>query len=120
MFSSHVQVPESTLPNTTEYPGLEYPPVFEPGTYSLSDVSTLLRSHHKIRTAENVTDTDRALLPRPSESHLIDENVINTSSNQRGYEDRNRDSENNNHINRNENNEPVSDSFFYYNPRKPR
>lgn len=32
------------LPNAPDYPGLEYPPVFEPGTYSLSDVSTLLRN----------------------------------------------------------------------------
>ncbi|XP_039293640.1 uncharacterized protein LOC111050039 isoform X2 [Nilaparvata lugens] len=33
----------SSSPPTPDYPGLEYPPVFEPGTYSLSDASTILR-----------------------------------------------------------------------------
>lgn len=41
------------LPNAPDYPGLEYPPVFEPGTYSLSDVSTLLRSR-RMRTLDDV------------------------------------------------------------------
>nr|CAD7444397.1 unnamed protein product [Timema bartmani] len=31
-------------PPPPDYPGLEYPPVFEPETYTLSDASTLLRS----------------------------------------------------------------------------
>lgn len=41
------------LPKAPDYPGLEYPPVFEPGTYSLSDVSTLLRNR-RMRTLDDV------------------------------------------------------------------
>lgn len=31
-----------------DYPGLEYPPVFEPETYTLSDASSLLRSRQQL------------------------------------------------------------------------
>lgn len=40
----YVQV---TSPTTPDYPGLEYPPVFEPGTYSLADASSLLRQRKR-------------------------------------------------------------------------
>jgi len=36
-----------TNPTTPDYPGLEYPPVFEPGTYSLADASSLLRNRNR-------------------------------------------------------------------------
>lgn len=44
------------LPNTPDYPGLQYPPVFEPGSYSLSDVSTLLRGRRIRASFDNIDD----------------------------------------------------------------
>ncbi|XP_054264542.1 uncharacterized protein LOC128987620 isoform X2 [Macrosteles quadrilineatus] len=36
-----------TNPTAPDYPGLEYPPVFEPGTYSLADASSVLRHRNR-------------------------------------------------------------------------
>uniref|UniRef100_A0A1B6L9G7 Uncharacterized protein n=1 Tax=Graphocephala atropunctata TaxID=36148 RepID=A0A1B6L9G7_9HEMI len=36
-----------TNPTTPDYPGLEYPPVFEPGTYSLADASSVMRQRNR-------------------------------------------------------------------------
>jgi len=44
--------PEIRLPNAPDYPGLQYPPIFEPGSYSLSDVSNLLWSS-RVRNSDH-------------------------------------------------------------------
>jgi len=66
--------PEIRLPNAPDYPGLQYPPIFEPGSYSLSDVSNLLRSSrvrsfdHGDEAMSNSENFDLGLEPRMGES----------------------------------------------------
>ncbi|KAJ9576156.1 hypothetical protein L9F63_006978, partial [Diploptera punctata] len=38
-----------------DYPGLEYPPVFEPETYTLSDASSLLRSRQQANSKRSTS-----------------------------------------------------------------
>ncbi|KAF7994610.1 hypothetical protein HCN44_004082 [Aphidius gifuensis] len=45
--------PPTSPPPPDDYPGLEYPPIFEPGTYSLSDTSLLRKKEQK-----NIDDND--------------------------------------------------------------
>lgn len=96
---------EMRLPNAPDYPGLEYPPVFEPGTYSLSDVSTLLRNR-RMRTFDNADDP----MTRHNENYLSLENGDPTSELRAG------DSENNNEVvERDENeNSDGDDGFIFY------
>lgn len=89
------------LPNAPEYPGLEYPPVFEPGTYSLSDVSTILRTR-RMRTLER-SEFDPS---RPNEP-ITEENA---SSNQ-SFLPANMDNENNNFANRSDEGTGKDDFF---------
>ncbi|KAH0569194.1 putative uncharacterized protein DDB_G0282133 [Cotesia glomerata] len=45
--------PPTSPPPPDDYPGLEYPPVFEPGTYTLSDASLLRTRNNKSRRGSN-------------------------------------------------------------------
>ncbi|XP_057326647.1 probable serine/threonine-protein kinase DDB_G0282963 [Microplitis mediator] len=45
--------PPTSPPPPDDYPGLEYPPVFEPGTYTLSDASLLRTRSNKSRRGSN-------------------------------------------------------------------
>ncbi|XP_034238099.1 uncharacterized protein LOC117643365 [Thrips palmi] len=54
--------PQTPLSPPPDYPGLEYPPVFEPGIYSLSDSSTLLSPSTSVYSPGS--DSSGSLQPR--------------------------------------------------------
>lgn len=51
--------PQTPLSPPPDYPGLEYPPVFEPGIYSLSDTSTLLSQSSTLYSPSSDTSSSQ-------------------------------------------------------------
>lgn len=83
--------PETRLPNAPDYPGLQYPPIFEPGSYSLTEVSNLLRSS-RVRSFDNEeADMTMAVTSNSDNPNLmqrLNDNVNNNVSNN-GVQDEN-------------------------------
>ncbi|XP_046393555.1 uncharacterized protein LOC124161294 isoform X2 [Ischnura elegans] len=63
-----------------DYPGLEYPPVFEPGTYSLSEAS-FLRANRRLNGASNRASPNVASAPPNAQSSMVGDGVDDTMYN---------------------------------------